>query len=211
MSSSKPSNRHSHWGAGDFVQAHFRKEFDRCRVTSMLAANAQVQVGLDGAPFFRSHSNQLTHAVDIDCFERILGDDFQLLVRGQELVDVVTAEPVRHLCEIIGTKGEEVRELGNLPRHQCSTRQLNHSAHRNSEWLLSLSPNWASIDSVRFFFVDDLILVLQLCRHAHKGHHDPRARILAFAAQTQSSLHQRAHLHARDLGVLDAQPAPAEA
>ncbi len=56
--------------------------------------------------------------------------DLVVVVRGQELAGVVTAEAKGHLSQVVGTEGEELRFGGDLIGGQRSAGDLDHGAHQ---------------------------------------------------------------------------------
>ena len=96
----------------------------------MLAADAQVQVGVGGAAQLAGHVHQLAHAGLVQLGEGIVLVDLVVVVGVQELAGVVTAEAEGHLGQVVGAEGEEVGLLGDLVGGQGGTGDLDHGAHQ---------------------------------------------------------------------------------
>ena len=79
----------------------------------MLAADAQMDVGAGGAAQLAGHIHQLAHTDLIQPGERIALIDLVVVVGGQELAGIVTAEAEGHLSQVVGTEGEELRLGGD--------------------------------------------------------------------------------------------------
>src|SRR3954454_18395427 len=96
--------------AGKVVEAGGLEEVDRLRVAAVLPADAQVQVRLGGAALRNGTGHQRADADGIQGFEGGDRQDPEIQVRREErCLDVVTREAPRHLGEIVGAEGEEVR------------------------------------------------------------------------------------------------------
>ena len=73
-----------------------------------------------------SHLNQLANADLVQMLERIALIDLGIIVSGQELSSIVTAEAEGHLGQVVGTEAEELGFLGDLAGSQGCTGDLDH-------------------------------------------------------------------------------------
>ena len=105
---------HAEGGAGHVVQAHLVAELHGGGVAAVLAADAQVQVGTGLAAHLGGHLHQLAHADLIQAGEGIALVDLVVVVGGQELAGIVTAEAEGHLGQVVRAEGEELGLLGDL-------------------------------------------------------------------------------------------------
>ena len=80
----------------------------------MLAADAQLDVFAGAAALGHGDLHQLANAGLVDHGERVVRDDFLLLVVWQEGAGVVAAHAHGHLGEIVGAEAEELGHLGDL-------------------------------------------------------------------------------------------------
>ena len=127
MSSSQTGDRHTEGRAADVVQAHIVAELDGGRITAVLAADAQLDVGASLAAQLGSHLHQLANAVLIQTREGIALEDLVLVVAVEELAGVVAAEAEGHLSQVVGAEGEELGFLSDLISGHGSARDLDPS------------------------------------------------------------------------------------
>ena len=104
------------------------EEFHRTGISTVLTADTEVQVRAGFTAHLRGHLYQFADTDLVDTRKRITLIDLVLIVGGQELACVVTAEAKGHLGQVIGAEGEELSFRCNLICGQCSTRSLNHGA-----------------------------------------------------------------------------------
>src|SRR5690606_15493898 len=141
--------------------------------------------------------DEFANAVAINARERILADDVQIVVGGQEAANVVTAHAERGLGEVVGAEAEELGLLGDLICTKSSARNLDHGAGHILE-----------VD-VLFFHdllgdpVDDLRLVGQLGLEANEGYHHLYRDLYAFLAALSGSFEDGAALHLGDFRIGD--------
>ena len=90
--------------AGNVVQFELVAELHALRLTTVLTANADVEVGVGGAALAGSHLNELTNTFLVEYLERILLEDAQVLVDGEELASVITRVTEGHLGQVVGTE-----------------------------------------------------------------------------------------------------------
>ena len=119
----------------------------------MLAADADLQVRPRAASLLHAHLDELADADRVDRRERIALQDLAVLVRAEELADVVAREPEGELRQVIGAEREELRLAGDLiGRH----RAARHFDHRADE---VLDPDASLLHHVGRDAIDDDLLV----------------------------------------------------
>ena len=62
----KPGSEDSEWRAGYVIHSHLMAELDRRGVASMLAADANFQLGTRLPPAFNTNPHQFSHAIAVD-------------------------------------------------------------------------------------------------------------------------------------------------
>ena len=145
----------------------------------------------------------MAHSFLIERVERILLDDSQFEIRGQNLVDVVPREAPGGLGEIVGAEGEELRFLRDLIGHQCGPGQFDHGADHVFHGPLFLREH---------FFrnaVHDLGLVRHLFERGGQRDHDFREHLDALFRHDDSRFENGARLHLGNLRIGDAETAAA--
>src|SRR5215204_7474401 len=70
--------------AGDVVETGQVAEGDGARLAAVLAADADLEAGLDRAPALRPHLHQLSDALAVQDLERVVGQNLHLDVLRQE-------------------------------------------------------------------------------------------------------------------------------
>ena len=98
----------------------------------MLAADAQLDFGTRFAAFFNRDFHQPANAGHVDRGERILLDDLEVLIGGQERAGIVAAHAERGLGEIVRAEAEELGFLGDLVGHDAGARDFDHRARRDN-------------------------------------------------------------------------------
>src|SRR5260370_4327106 len=134
-------DRHSEWTARDVVQAELVTEMDRVRVTAMLAADPHLEVLPGLSALGDGNRHQPPHAVLVDRLEGVARQDLALDVADDEVpLCVVARVAERHLREVVGAKGEELRFLGDLAGDERGAGDLDHGAElvRDLDSLLPL-------------------------------------------------------------------------
>ncbi len=102
---------------------------DRRGVSAVLAADSEVEIGVRGPAVLGRAAYERADAVDVERLERGDGEDALLEVGAEEgRLDVVTGEAPRHLGEVVGAEGEELRRPGDLAGGHGRARQLDHGA-----------------------------------------------------------------------------------
>src|SRR4051794_8451899 len=123
----EPCERDAVGRAAHIVEAEAVAERDRLRLAAVLAADADLDVGLRGAPALDADPHQVADAAFVDRLERIRLEDAVLHVEGQELPFCIVARHAeRRLREVVRPEREEVRDLGDLVCAQGRPGQLDH-------------------------------------------------------------------------------------
>ena len=166
----------------------------------MLAADAELELGVGLAAALGPEVHELADAALVDRLERVALEQALLEVRRHHpALDVVTAEPERHLREVVGAEREEVGLFGDLVGADRRPRRLDHRADDHVRLLLQtlagafdllLDPGAGEVQ----FFTGD----------GQRDHHLDD-RVLAALAQVGGRLHQGAHLHPVELRLDDAE------
>ena len=95
----------------------------------MLAADAQLDVGAGLAAAFGSYLDQLANAVLIQLCEGIVFVDLSVVVSGQELACVVTAEAEGHLSQVVGAEAEELSFFCHFVGGEASSKKTSSVAN----------------------------------------------------------------------------------
>ena len=126
--------RHPERRAAHVVEAGLVEEADRRRVAAVLAADADLEARPGGPAPLGPELDQLADAVEVDGLEGVARQEPELEVGVHHpALDVVAAEPERHLREVVGAEGEEVGHLGDLVGPQRRPRRLDHRADGDLE------------------------------------------------------------------------------
>ena len=104
----------------------------------MLAADAQLDVGLALRPFVDGDLHQLTDAGLIDRGKRVLLHDLELGVVRQERTRVVARHAEAGLRQVVRAEAEELGRLRDLVGRQRAARDLDHRADQVIELHLLL-------------------------------------------------------------------------
>ena len=93
----------------------------------MLAADAELEVGLRRPATLDRDPHQVADPVDVERLERVLLQHAVLEVVREELaLCVVAREAERRLREVVRPEGEEIGVLGDLVGADARARQLDH-------------------------------------------------------------------------------------
>ena len=125
----------SEGGAADVVQAHLVEEGHRRGVAAVLAADADLQVGLHGAAALHGQVHQGADACFIQRHEGVRRVDAALQVGRQEAAGVVPRQAERGLRQVVGPEAEELRLGGDLARGDARPRQLDHRPQAEGDLL----------------------------------------------------------------------------
>ena len=143
-------DRHPERRAAHVVEAGVVEEGDRLGVAAVLAAHAELELGLGLPAEPGADAHELADAVGVDRLERVALQQPLLEVgRHHPALDVVAAEPERHLRQVVGAEAEEVGLLGDLVGADRGARRLDHRADRDVGLLLQRSwwpPSISSCD-----------------------------------------------------------------
>src|SRR3954452_18163837 len=136
---SHPRDRHAVGRTAHVVEPRHLEEPDRLRVAAVLAADAQLEVGVRLAAHPGGQAHEPADAELVDRLERAAVEDLLLHVRLEEAaLGVVAREAQRRLREVVGAEREEVGMLGDAVGHEARARQLDHRAHVEREFSLGL-------------------------------------------------------------------------
>ena len=105
-------------------------EGDRARLAAVLAADTELELGLDAAAALDRDLHQLADTLGVEHLERVALEDAVLEVEGEELaLGVVAREPDRRLREVVRAERAEVRDLARS-RRRARTRGEARSSSR---------------------------------------------------------------------------------
>ena len=190
------------------------------RVTTVLAADADLQVGVGSPPLLYTYPHQPAHAVLIKRLEGIGFQDvkqyrialrvhfarlYAVHVLHQELaLGVIAAVAKGHLRQVIGAEGEKVSVLGDLTGGESSAGHLDHRAEH-------------AFDLDTFFFhhllrhhLQFLPFQFQFIDVANQRDHHLRYHLDAPPGTTTGGLEVSTGLHLRQSLVHDPSTAPAQ-
>src|SRR5262249_60594915 len=94
--------------AGDVVEPELVAERHRRRIAAVLAADADLELGLYAAALPDGDADQRADALLVEAGERVAREQALLQVVGEEGPDVVAREAERRLGEVVGAEGEEI-------------------------------------------------------------------------------------------------------
>ena len=171
----------------------------------MLAADAQVNVGVGGAAHLGGHVHQLANTGLVQLGEGIVLVDLLVVVGVQELAGVVAGEAEGHLGQVVGAEGEEVGLLGDLIGGQGGAGDLDHGTHQVLHVGAGLLDD--GVSGLHHHALD----VLELLDLAHQGDHDlgDHGPLGMAGLDGQSGLDDGAGLHGGNLRIGDSQTAAA--
>ena len=207
LSGGQPGDGHAEGGAGHIVQADVVAEHHGGGITAVLAADAQLHVGVGGPAPAAGIGDQTAHAMLVQTGEGIALVDLLLIVGVQELAGVVPAEAEDQLGQVVGAEGEEVRVGGNVVGAHGGPGNLDHVAH------LVLHIGAGRLDQLVGHAGNDALHIGELLQLAHQGDHDlgDHGPLGMAGLDGQGGLDDGAGLHPGDLGEGDAQAAAAVA
>src|SRR5262249_13227993 len=105
------------------------EEVHRVGVAAVLTADAELDPGPGPAALFSGDLDEPADALPVEGLERRHAEDPQLQVAAEEgRLDIVPGEPPGGLGEVVGTEGEELSGLGDLPGGDGRPGQLDHGA-----------------------------------------------------------------------------------
>ena len=168
----------------------------------MFAADAKLQVRPCSPSFFCRHLHQLPYAVLVQFCKRIGLINLALIVRCQEFARIVTGEAEGHLCQIVGSKGEEFCLLRYLICQKRRPRNLDH----RSNMILNIR---IFLFLYRFRnFYNHFFYIFQFFLIAYQRNHNFRHDIIAFLfLYLDSCFHHCPRLHSRNFRISNRQTA----
>ena len=186
LGDAEPGERHAERRAAHRVEPEAHQEVGRRRVTGVLAAGAELDRRLDGAGRLAGDPHELADALLVEHRERVGGQDAVGEVGGQQLrLDVVAAERVRHLGEVVGAEREEVGVLGEFAGGERGARRLDHGPDRHDG--RTCSSGWPDlVEHVAHPAAGDP----QLLGFDHERDHDLDVRPLARANRLAAAVHR---------------------
>src|SRR3546814_269283 len=179
---------------------------DARRVTAVLAADAELDVGARFAPAFGREVDQLPDAFDVEADERVGQEDALVDILRQEAARIVAADADRRLRQVVGAEREKLRRLGNLARHQRGARQFDH----RSDQIGDLAPLFGE-HRLGLAIYDRFHQVELAARRHQRDHYLGNRRGAGFGGDVARRLENRARLHLIDFGIGDAEAAAAMA
>ena len=108
LSCCKTCDRYSEGRAGYVVKADLVAELYGCGVTTVLAADTNVKLGIYGTAEGYCHVHKLTNTGGVELSEGIVLEDLCIVVSIEELTCVITREAIGHLSKVVSTEAEEV-------------------------------------------------------------------------------------------------------
>ena len=207
LGSRQTGDGHAEGGAGHIVQPGAVAELHAGGIAAVLAADAQVQIGIRAPAQLRRHLHQTAHAGLVQLGKRVVLIDLPVIVGVQELPGVVTGEAEGHLGQIVGAEGEESGLLGNFVGGDGRAGNFDHGAHQ----VLHVGSGFLD-DGVGSLYHHALD-VFQLLDLAHQGNHDlgDHLPVGMRGLDLEGGLDNGPGLHGGDLGIGDRQAAAAVA
>ena len=172
----------------------------------MLAADAQLQVGPRRPARRHRPAHERADAGLVDRLERVVVQQAQLQVAGEEAgFGVVAAEAERRLGEVVRAEREELGVVGDLARREGGAWQLDHRAEEVGH-LRARLPHRLAGDAF-----EQRSQPPELTLEADERDHDLRMHRHALLGHGRRGAEDRPHLHLVHLRVEDAQVAAAQA
>ena len=184
----------------DVGQAVLEAELDRGGIATLLAADSDFEGRAGGAASGDGHFNELADAGLVDGLERVNGDDFLVDIVIEEPADVVAAEAVGHLGQVVGAEGEEIGFLGHFVCEEAGTRDFDHGADEKVELAQAVLGLHFRQD-----LVDDGALGLEFVDVAGDRDHDLGLDLFAFFEEFGGAFEDGADLHFADLRIGNAE------
>src|SRR5229473_916857 len=132
LSCGQARDRNTERRSADVVHADLVAELHALCIATMLAADADLELGSCLAPLFDAPAHQHADALDIERLERIRQENTGFLlvyVIRQEAAGVVAGETHCGLSEVIGPEREELRHFGDLSGEQSGAGKFDHRAN----------------------------------------------------------------------------------
>ena len=93
----------------------------------MLTADTKLDIRSGTSALLGCHLNKLSYPLLVQSCKRIRFIDLVLIIITKELAGIISGEAKGHLCQVIGSKGEELCLLCNFIGKECSSWDLDHS------------------------------------------------------------------------------------
>ena len=127
------------------------EEFNRGRVTTVFTTDTELDVGAGDTAELASHFYELTNAGLVDLSEGIVFVDLLVIVSGEELTSVVTAEAESHLSKVVSSETEEVCLLSDFISSKTCSWNFDHSTYFIFKLYASSSDNCVSSSNNSLF------------------------------------------------------------
>ena len=178
-------------------------ELDGGRVATVFTADTAVQMAVCASAERNCHLHEFADANGVKTCKRIGFVNLCLIVTGQELACVVTAEAERHLSEVVRAEAEEVCFRCDFVCGECRSGDFNHRAD------FVFEVNSTLFDDCVCGFDNRLLAVFQFFDFADERDHDfghNRPIGMTFL-NVDSRFDDRFGLHNGDFGIGDCQTA----
>ena len=129
MCSGQSCDGHAEGRAGYIVKAEGMAELNGNEVAAVLTADTTVEFGTGAFTKLNSHLHQAANAVLIQLCEGIVFVDLSVVVSGQELACVVTAEAEGHLNQVVGAEAEELSFFCHFVGGEASSKKTSSVAN----------------------------------------------------------------------------------
>ena len=156
-------------------------------------------------PLLTPISIKLADARDVQRLERVDRQDLLIDVFRHERADVVAREAEGHLRQVVGAERKELGLDGDLVGRQGGAGNLDHRADRVVDLDAGLLHELVGDRD------GSLLEERQLLDRADQGNHDLRQHGLALLLDVDRGFDDGPDLHVADFGILDRQPAAAQA
>src|ERR1700688_3466181 len=110
-------NRDAEWRSTDVVHFYFVAELNAGRISSVFAADSNLQLWPNRSPSLNRPANEQSNAMNIQRLKRIIGKDsgFPLVhIFRQEPPGIIPGEPHSHLRQVVCPERKEFCNLGNF-------------------------------------------------------------------------------------------------
>src|SRR5919106_5490740 len=135
----QPGKGHPVRRAGHVGEPELVAEGDRAAVAAVLAADSELDLGIDSAGALDGDPHQVADPASVERLERVCLEDAVLEIAGEEHpLRVVARETERRLREVVRAEAEEVGFRGELVGPNARPRQLDHRADEVLELAVGL-------------------------------------------------------------------------
>src|SRR5262249_23393786 len=191
--------------AAHVCEADAMAELNAVGIASMLAADAELDVGTCLLPLCNGYFHQLANARLIHRGKWVFLDDFEFLIRSEERARVIAAHAKRGLREVVRAEAEELGGLRDFIRCEWPARDFNHRADEIVQFCILFLHHFLCDP------VNNFDLKIELFLKANQRNHDLRIYFNSCFLHFSRCFEDRARLHLGDFGVDDAKTAAAEA